>query len=161
MCSIFQHPFFPYSGDAPMGPNMVNVPMKAGSSGAEFRKVVEDIWLPRLLEFQPQILFISAGFDAHREDEMGSMGLVEADYERLRANCANLPPSTAKAASFRSWKAVTDLSASNGSATAHQDTQRSLTAAGRPCTGTRPESRVMKNAVRPFPAMRRLFSCLS
>ncbi len=81
MCSIFQHPFFPYCGDAPLGENMVNVPMKAGSSGADFRKVVQEQWWPRLTAFDPQMIFISAGFDAHREDDMGSMGLVEADYE--------------------------------------------------------------------------------
>lgn len=81
MLSIFQHPFFPYCGDVPAGPNMVNVPLKAGSTGKEFREVVLDTWLPKMREFDPQMLFISAGFDAHREDDMGSLGLVEADYE--------------------------------------------------------------------------------
>lgn len=81
MVSIFQHPFYPYRGDQPMGPNMHNVPLKAGSGGREFREVVENVWLPLLHEFQPQMLFISAGFDAHREDDMGSLGLTEADYE--------------------------------------------------------------------------------
>ncbi|TCW29608.1 histone deacetylase family protein [Gulbenkiania mobilis] len=81
MVSIFQHPFYPYSGDKPMGPNMHNIPLKAGSTGREFREVVENVWLPALHDFQPQMLFISAGFDAHREDDMGSLGLVESDYE--------------------------------------------------------------------------------
>ncbi|AUH49866.1 deacetylase [Chromobacterium sp. ATCC 53434] len=81
MVSIFQHPFYPYSGDAPLGPNMHNVPLKAGSAGREFRETVENVWLPLLHEFQPQMLFISAGFDAHREDDMGSLGLTESDYE--------------------------------------------------------------------------------
>lgn len=81
MCSIFQHPFFPYSGDVPMGANMVNIPMKAGSGSVEFRDAVIDGWMPRLREFKPEIIFISAGFDAHREDDMGMMGLLEKDYE--------------------------------------------------------------------------------
>ncbi|MDN0076534.1 histone deacetylase family protein [Crenobacter sp. SG2303] len=81
MVSTFQHPFYPYCGDEPLGPNMHNVPLKAGSGGREFREAVETVWLPQLHAFQPQMLFISAGFDAHREDDMGSMGLVEADYE--------------------------------------------------------------------------------
>ncbi|VEB44891.1 Histone deacetylase-like amidohydrolase [Chromobacterium violaceum] len=81
MVSVFQHPFYPYSGDEPMGPNMHNVPLKAGSGGREFREAVENVWLPQLHEFQPQMLFISAGFDAHREDDMGSLGLTESDYE--------------------------------------------------------------------------------
>jgi acetoin utilization deacetylase AcuC-like enzyme len=81
MVSIFQHPFYPYCGDVPLGPNMHNVPMKAGSGSSAFREAVEMAWLPNLEAFQPQMLFISAGFDAHREDEMGSMGLTESDYE--------------------------------------------------------------------------------
>ncbi|KUM04960.1 histone deacetylase family protein [Chromobacterium subtsugae] len=81
MVSIFQHPFYPYCGDEPRGPNMHNVPLKAGSGGREFREAVENVWLPLLHDFQPQMLFISAGFDAHREDDMGSLGLVESDYE--------------------------------------------------------------------------------
>jgi len=48
--------------------------------GEDFRQVVYDIWLPRLREFQPEMIFISAGFDAHYEDDMGSLGLVESDY---------------------------------------------------------------------------------
>jgi len=66
MVSIFQHPFYPYCGDKPLSENMHNVPMRAGSGGAEFRAAVESVWLPKLHEFQPQMLFISAGFDAHR-----------------------------------------------------------------------------------------------
>ncbi|MCL6261882.1 MULTISPECIES: histone deacetylase family protein [Craterilacuibacter] len=83
MASMFQHPFFPYCGDTPAGsnPHMHNVPMKAGSGSREFREAVETVWLPALHDFQPQMLFISAGFDAHREDDMGSMGLTESDYE--------------------------------------------------------------------------------
>lgn len=80
MVSIFQHPFFPYSGDVPKGPNMLNVPMPRASRGAEFREVVTEQWLPALNAFAPELIFISAGFDAHLEDDMGSMGLVEADY---------------------------------------------------------------------------------
>jgi acetoin utilization deacetylase AcuC-like enzyme len=47
------------------------------------REAVDMMWLPRLDAFRPQMLFVSAGFDAHREDEIGNMGLVEADYEWL------------------------------------------------------------------------------
>lgn len=80
MVSIFQHPFYPYSGDDPMGDNMINVPLKAGTRGDGFRQAVTEQWLPALDAFKPQMIFISAGFDAHLEDEMGSLGLVEADY---------------------------------------------------------------------------------
>lgn len=80
MTGIFQHPFYPYCGTENPAPNMCNVPMPAGTRGDEFRQVVCDIWLPRLRAFQPEMIFISAGFDAHYEDDMASMGLIESDY---------------------------------------------------------------------------------
>jgi len=80
MVSIFQHPLYPYSGAVPKGENMVNVPIAPYSRGDVVRAAVDEMWLPRLEEFKPQMLFISAGFDAHREDELGQLGLVEADY---------------------------------------------------------------------------------
>jgi len=80
MTSFFQHPFYPYSGTDNPAKNMVNVPLPAGSDGARVRAVVDELWLPRLEQFRPQMIFISAGFDAHREDDIGQMSLVEADY---------------------------------------------------------------------------------
>jgi acetoin utilization deacetylase AcuC-like enzyme len=80
MASFFQHPFYPYSGTANPAPNMVNVPLAEGSDGAAAKKAVEAAWLPALEKFKPQMIFISAGFDAHREDLLGGMALVEADY---------------------------------------------------------------------------------
>ena len=91
MVSIFQHPFYPYSGADNPAPNMVNVPIKACSRGDVFREIVTNIWMPALRNHEPEMIFISAGFDAHYEDDMGSLGLVEADYmwvtEIGRASC--------------------------------------------------------------------------
>jgi acetoin utilization deacetylase AcuC-like enzyme len=67
-------------GNHPRGPNMVNVALPARSGGELFRAAVTDQWLPALQAFKPQMIFISAGFDGHREDDMGNLGLVEADY---------------------------------------------------------------------------------
>jgi len=80
MASFFQHPLYPYSGAVPKGTNMVNVPIPPYARGPEVREAIEAMWLPRLEEFKPQMIFISAGFDAHREDDLGQLGLVEADY---------------------------------------------------------------------------------
>lgn len=80
MASIFQHPFYPYSGAENPASNMLNVPLAAGADGEEFRMVVGDVWLPRLREFKPEMLLISAGFDAHYEDDMGNLKLFEKDY---------------------------------------------------------------------------------
>jgi acetoin utilization deacetylase AcuC-like enzyme len=88
MVGSFQHPFYPYCGTENPAANMCNVPLKAGTRGDAFREMVEAIWLPRLRAYAPEMLFISAGFDAHYEDDMGSLGLLESDYawvtERLK-----------------------------------------------------------------------------
>jgi acetoin utilization deacetylase AcuC-like enzyme len=81
MCSFFQHPLYPYSGAVPKGTNMVNVPMAPYTRGPAIRQSIEDHWIPALDDFKPEMIFISAGFDAHREDDLGQLGLVEADYE--------------------------------------------------------------------------------
>jgi acetoin utilization deacetylase AcuC-like enzyme len=89
MVGTFQHPFYPYCGTENPAPNMLNVPIKAGTRGDKFREIVSEIWMPRLREYAPEIIYISAGFDAHYEDDMGSVGLVESDYawvtEQLKA----------------------------------------------------------------------------
>jgi acetoin utilization deacetylase AcuC-like enzyme len=92
MASFFQHPFYPYSGTEDPAPNMVNVPLAAGSDGTAARRVFEATWLPALERFRPQLILISAGFDAHREDLLGGLALVEDDYawmtQRLMALAA-------------------------------------------------------------------------
>jgi len=89
MASIFQHPLYPYSGAVPMGNNMINVPVPPYTRGPAVRALIEENWLERLDRFAPQMVFVSAGFDAHRDDELGQLGLVEADYtwitERIKA----------------------------------------------------------------------------
>ena len=80
MVSFFQHPFYPYNGAENPAANMVNVPVPAYTQGMEIRELVETFWIPRLEAHRPELIFISAGFDAHREDDMGQLGLTEADY---------------------------------------------------------------------------------
>ncbi|MBA5605420.1 histone deacetylase family protein [Duganella sp. FT3S] len=80
MASFFQHPFYPYTEPEPITPTCINVPVPARSGGDVIRKLVTEQWLPALHAFQPEMIFISAGFDAHREDDLGGMALVEADY---------------------------------------------------------------------------------
>lgn len=80
MVSTFQHPFYPYSGVEGRSERMVNIPLAAYSGGKEFRDAVERHWLPAVAAFRPEMLFVSAGFDAHRDDDMAMLNLVEADY---------------------------------------------------------------------------------
>ncbi len=80
MVSFYQHPFYPIGGSRSSAGNLVNLPVPAYTKGPEVRELVEQGWIPRLEEFRPEMIFVSAGFDAHREDDMGQMGLVEQDY---------------------------------------------------------------------------------
>jgi len=80
LCSTFQHPFYPYCGTDSGNGHIINVPLVAGSGSMEFRAAVTRHWLPALENFQPEMLFISAGFDAHRDDDMAMLNLSESDY---------------------------------------------------------------------------------
>ena len=81
MLSTFQHPFYPGSGVAGRSDRMVNIPLRAGSGGAELRAVVERYWQPAIERFMPEMLFVSAGFDAHRDDEMAGLQWTDGDYQ--------------------------------------------------------------------------------
>ncbi len=80
LCSTFQHPFYPHTGYDCAAGNVVNVPLVAGSDGTVFRAAVEQHWLPRLQAFAPQLILVSAGFDAHQADYMAQLNLVDEDY---------------------------------------------------------------------------------
>jgi acetoin utilization deacetylase AcuC-like enzyme len=85
MCSIFETGLYPFNGpDARSlkdAPNLINVGLPPRSGSDAFRTAVTDHWLPALDAFRPQLIYVSAGFDAHREDDMGNLGLVDGDYE--------------------------------------------------------------------------------
>lgn len=80
MVSFYQHPFYPLGWEHSNASNLVNLPVPAYTKGMEIREMIEAAWMPRLEEFQPELILISAGFDAHREDDMGQLGLTENDY---------------------------------------------------------------------------------
>lgn len=96
MLSFFQHPFYPYSGADCTAANMVNVPVPARSGSQAVRDVMDAYWWHRLEHFQPEMIFISAGFDAHREDDLGGLGLVEADYAWITAKLMDIARRHAK-----------------------------------------------------------------
>ena len=80
MLSFYQHPFYPSGGSRSKASNLVNLPVPAGTGGAVVRALVQNLWLPRLEQHRPEMIFVSAGFDAHRDDHLGQMALVEDDY---------------------------------------------------------------------------------
>lgn len=79
-CSTFEHPFYPYTPLLENTPNRISVPLPAASKSDEFRVAVADQWLPALAAFQPEVVFVSAGFDAHRDDDMSHVSLTDADF---------------------------------------------------------------------------------
>ncbi|AOK29146.1 deacetylase [Burkholderia singularis] len=119
MCSFFQSPLYPFSGVDHQAPNMVNLPMAARTNGMAVREAVEMMWLPRLEAFRPQMLFVSAGFDAHREDDIGGMALVEADYEWLTARICDVARRHAQGRIVSCLEGGYNLSALGRSVVAH------------------------------------------
>ena len=80
LCSTFQHPYYPYSGADSGNEHIINVPLPAMTDGRGFRAAVERHWLPALEAHKPQLVFVSAGFDAHRDDPLAYLQLSDEDY---------------------------------------------------------------------------------
>jgi len=94
--SLHQWPFYPGSG----GPDeqretTVNVPMRAGGGDAEYADAFARIVEPAVRSFDPQLLLVSAGFDAHVDDPLAEMELTSAGFRDLAARCAQLAPQLA------------------------------------------------------------------
>lgn len=119
MASFYQHPFYPLDYVHSSADNLVNVPVPAYTKGAAVRELVENQWVPRLDAFQPEMIFISAGFDAHREDDMGQMGLVEADYAWITQQLKAVAARHAKGRIVSCLEGGYDLSALARSVEAH------------------------------------------
>ena len=81
LCSTFQHPFYPFSGADSSGEQIINVPLPAGADGELFRQAIAEHWLPALDAFGPQVILISAGFDAHEEDFLADLNLKDEDFD--------------------------------------------------------------------------------
>ncbi len=80
LCSTFQHPFYPHKGAESASDRMLNTPLPANSNGAAFREAFETQFAPALDAFKPEIIFISAGFDAHKNDPLANLALSKEDY---------------------------------------------------------------------------------
>jgi len=82
-CSTHEMPLYPGTGSrSERGDhnNIVNAPLRAGDSGEQFREAFETTILPRLTGFAPDLIIISAGFDAHMRDPLANLNLVEQDF---------------------------------------------------------------------------------
>jgi acetoin utilization deacetylase AcuC-like enzyme len=119
MCSFFQYPLFPNTGVENPAKNMVNIPVPPYTKGAAVREVVTSKWLPRLHAHRPALILVSAGFDAHREDDMGQMGLVEADYAWITEQVLLIAEQYAQARVISVLEGGYNLSALGRSVVAH------------------------------------------
>jgi acetoin utilization deacetylase AcuC-like enzyme len=119
MVGTFEYPLYPYSGVEPAGPNMHNVPLAAGSGGDAFRAAMTETCLPALEAQRPEILFISAGFDAHRDDPLANLRLTEADYAWVTGELVALADRHAQGRIVSSLEGGYALAALGRSAVAH------------------------------------------
>jgi acetoin utilization deacetylase AcuC-like enzyme len=119
MVSIFQSPFYPYSGEHPKAGNMVNLPVAAYTRGPAVREMITQQWLPAVERFKPELVMISAGFDAHRDDDLGQLGLVEADYVWMTEQLMQVATQHAKGRIVSSLEGGYNLQALGRSVVAH------------------------------------------
>jgi len=79
-CSSYEYPLYPFEIVESDTPPVINTPLVATTKGPDFRKAITEHWLPALNKFKPELILISAGFDAHIEDDMSQVSLTEGDY---------------------------------------------------------------------------------
>jgi acetoin utilization deacetylase AcuC-like enzyme len=80
LCSTYEHPLYPYWAGNPDDTEIVDAPLKAGDGSEQYRFAVEHRWLPSLEAFRPQMLLVSAGFDAHMRDPLANLRLTDEDF---------------------------------------------------------------------------------
>lgn len=119
LVSSFQHPFYPFSGADSGNDHVIPLPLAAGSGSWEFRRAWEDAGLPALERFAPEMIFFSAGFDAHRDDPLAELNLVEADYAWLTACVLAVADRHAQGRVVSTLEGGYDLAALARSALAH------------------------------------------
>jgi len=119
LCSAFQHPFYPYVGVDSGNEHIINVPLPAGTAGEEFRAAITRHWLPALERFKPELLLISAGFDAHRDDDLAMLNLTEPDYAWVTGSLKGIAEKYAQGRIVSALEGGYELHALGRSALAH------------------------------------------
>ncbi len=120
--STHQSPLYPGTGhpyETGVAHNVLNLPLPPGAGGVEFRRVFEEGMIPALNRFEPELVMISAGFDAHRDDPLASLKLVESDFAWATEALCALAARTCKGRVVSTLEGGYDLSALARSAQAH------------------------------------------
>ena len=126
LCSTFQHPFYPYRGADSRTERMINVPLPAMTDGKTFRQAVASEIAPALDKFKPQMVFVSAGFDAHALDPLAELRLVHEDYVWITEFIKDIAARHAKGRIVSSLEGGYDLPSLADSAAAHVKTLAGL-----------------------------------
>ncbi len=119
--STHQFPHYPGTGaaDETGQGNIVNAPLRAGADGTAFRSAMNDNILPALDAFKPELVLISAGFDAHAADPLAEVNLVEEDFAWVTQELMNQADIHAKGRVVSALEGGYDLAALGRSAAAH------------------------------------------
>jgi acetoin utilization deacetylase AcuC-like enzyme len=121
-CSTHEMPLYPGTGAASecgKYDTIVNAPLSAGDGGDQFRDAFETVILPRLRDFKPDILIVSAGFDAHTRDPLANLNLVEADYTWVTQKLMEIADASAKGRIVSMLEGGYDLQGLSRSVAAH------------------------------------------
>ncbi len=119
LCSTFQHPFYPYQGADTVSNHIINTPLAANAGGDEFRAAVMRDWIPNVKRFRPDLILISAGFDAHKEDPLAYLKLTEDDYRWVTAEIVKLANEFSKGRIVSTLEGGYNLDALGRSVTEH------------------------------------------
>lgn len=119
VCSSFQEDFYPYRFLDYENPHIINTPLAAGTSGSQYRSLIESTWLREIETHKPDLIFISAGFDAHRDDPLADIQLVEDDYRWITEMIVSLANAHSKGRIISTLEGGYDLQALGNSAAAH------------------------------------------
>jgi len=118
-CSSFQHPLYPGKFGKNVPGRKINIPLDGGCDGETFKKKMQSDCLPALREFKPDMVFISAGFDAHQDDPLGGLNLLEADFAWITAELKAVANESANGRLVSMLEGGYNLAALGRSAAAH------------------------------------------
>ena len=119
LCSSFQHPYYPGTGADTGSAHIVPTPLPARTGGPAFRTAIERSWFPALANFKPELILISAGFDAHADDPLAYLELVEDDFVWITRRIREMADVYAEGRIVSALEGGYDLGALGRSAVAH------------------------------------------
>ncbi len=119
LCSSFQHPYYPGTGADSGSSHIVPTPLESGTGSAAFRRAIEASWFPALEKMQPEFIFVSAGFDAHKDDPLAHLELLEDDYAWITSRICEFAESSCAGRVVSVLEGGYNLAALGRSAAAH------------------------------------------